>query len=55
MKIGTIVKKGDVIGVIEAMKMINEIKSPYDGKITKIIAQDEQLVSFDETLMEIEV
>lgn len=55
VKIGIIVKKGDVIGVIEAMKMINEIKSPYDGKITKIIAQDEQLVSFDQTLMEIEV
>ncbi|SHJ77598.1 acetyl-CoA carboxylase biotin carboxyl carrier protein [Hathewaya proteolytica DSM 3090] len=55
VEVGKFIKKGDVIGIIEAMKMINEIKSPYTGTVRSILISNEQLISFDEVLMEIEV
>ncbi|EFI42473.1 biotin/lipoyl-containing protein [Peptoniphilus sp. oral taxon 386] len=52
--VGAEVKKGDVLCIIEAMKMFNEIKSPVDGIIRKINFEDEQLIAFDDIIFEIE-
>lgn len=37
---GSMVKKGDVVCIIEAMKVLNEIKAPRDGKIASVHAQN---------------
>lgn len=37
---GSMVKKGDVICIIEAMKVLNEIKAPRDGKVASVHAQN---------------
>ena len=54
VKIGDIVNKGDVLCIIEAMKMMNEIKSEYDGKISSIEVDDGQPVEFGQTIIVIE-
>ena len=54
VKVGDMVSKGDIVCLVEAMKMINEIKSPYTGKIVKILPKNEQVISFDEVLFEVE-
>ena len=49
VKVGDIVNKGDVLCIIEAMKMMNEIKSEFDGKISSIEVDDGQQVEFGQT------
>lgn len=51
VKVGQQVHKGDVIGIIEAMKMMNDITSPVDGVISKILVQNEQVVGYDDLLI----
>ena len=53
-KVGEIVNKGDVLCIIEAMKMMNEIKSEFDGKISSIEVDDGQPVEFGQTIIVIE-
>ena len=53
-KDGDEVKKGDVLCIVEAMKMMNEIKSDYDGKIISIEINDEQPVEFGQTIIVIQ-
>lgn len=53
--VGQNVKKGDVIGLIEAMKMMNDITSPCDGQIVEIKAANEDLVGFDDVLISIKI
>ena len=48
---GSIVKKGDTLCIIEAMKLMNEIEAPASGKIEKILLQDGQVVEFGETIV----
>ncbi len=50
---GDRVKKGDVIGVIEAMKLMNEIVAPKDGVITKILVENGKMAEYDQVLMKI--
>lgn len=50
---GQKVRKGDTLGIIEAMKMMNEITAPCDGPIVSILVEDETLVQFDQCLMTI--
>ena len=50
---GQEVKKGDVIGLIEAMKVMNEIPAPCDGVIESILIENETFVGYDQVLMEI--
>ena len=50
---GSRVKKGDVIGIIEAMKMMNEIVAPCDGTIEGIEVENGQMVEFHQVLMRI--
>ena len=54
IRVGDTVEKGDVLCIIEAMKMMNEIKSEYSGKVVSIIAEDGQPVEFDQTLIIVE-
>jgi len=51
VEVGSVVKKGDVLCIIEAMKIMNEITAPKDGKITKILLNNEDVVGFDQVLM----
>lgn len=50
---GDRVKKGDVVGVIEAMKLMNEIVAPRDGIITKILVENGKMAEYDQVLMKI--
>ena len=54
VKLGDFVEKGQVVCIIEAMKMINEIKAPISGVISKINFKNEELVQYDDVIMEIE-
>ena len=48
------VKEGDVLCIIEAMKLMNEIKSEVNGKILEILVTNGQPVEFDQPLFKIE-
>jgi acetyl-CoA carboxylase biotin carboxyl carrier protein len=50
VEVGASIKKGDVLCVIEAMKLFNEIESEYSGKIVKILVDDMSPVEFDQPL-----
>lgn len=50
VKKGDIVKKGDKLCIIEAMKVMNEITSPFDGKIIDIFKNDGDMVDFGANL-----
>lgn len=53
VKVGDKIKKGQTICIIEAMKLMNEIESEYDGEITKILVNNEDMVEFGQPLFEI--
>jgi acetyl-CoA carboxylase biotin carboxyl carrier protein len=50
---GTTVKKGQVLCIIEAMKLMNEIESEYDGEVAKIYVENGQPVQYGERLFAI--
>lgn len=50
VEVGNTIKKGDVLCVIEAMKLFNEIESEFSGKIVKILVDDMSPVEFDQPL-----
>ncbi len=50
VNVGDTVSKGNVLCIIEAMKIMNEIESEYSGKIVKILAENAQPVEFDQPL-----
>lgn len=54
VEVGKAVKKGQVLCIVEAMKVMNEIKAPIDGVVTAIMKKSEELVEFDQVLMIIE-
>ena len=54
VSVGKTVKLGDVVCIIEAMKMMNEIKAEVAGKITEICVEDGQPVEFGQVLMYVE-
>lgn len=53
VEIGQHVKKGDVLCIIEAMKVMNEIHSPVDGIVQEILVTNESMVEFDQDLIRI--
>ena len=48
--VGTAVKKGQTVCILEAMKMMSEVPSPADGVITEVLVSDGELVGFDQPL-----
>lgn len=50
VEVGSTIGKGDVLCVIEAMKLFNEIESEVSGKIVKILVDDMSPVEFDQPL-----
>ena len=50
VEVGSTVKKGDVLCIIEAMKLMNEIDSEYDGEIVSIYVESGQPVQYGERL-----
>jgi acetyl-CoA carboxylase biotin carboxyl carrier protein len=53
-EVGKQVKEGDVICIIEAMKMLNQIESDKSGTIKAVLAENGQPVEFDQPLFVIE-
>ena len=51
VEIGNHVNAGDVVCIVEAMKMMNEIKSEFTGKVVAIHAEDGEPVEFDQSLI----
>ena len=50
---GQSVKKGEIIGIIEAMKLMNEIESEYDGVIEAVMIENEQVVEYGQPLFRV--
>lgn len=51
VEVGSIVNVGDVVCIVEAMKMMNEIKSEFTGKVSSINIEDGEPVEFDQSLI----
>ena len=52
-ELGSVVKKGQVLCIIEAMKLMNEIESEYEGEIVKVYVENGQPVQYGERLFAI--
>jgi acetyl-CoA carboxylase biotin carboxyl carrier protein len=50
VEVGSTISKGDVVCVVEAMKLFNEIESEISGKIVKVLVDDSSPVEFDQPL-----
>ncbi len=53
VKVGDKVKEGDTLCIVEAMKIMNEIPSPYTGEIAEIYVKNEELVEYGQPLFRI--
>ena len=53
IRVGDTVEKGDVLCIIEAMKMMNEIKSDFSGKVVSINVEDGQPVEYGQHIITI--
>ena len=53
VKVGDTVKKGDTLCIIEAMKLMNEIESEFDGEIVEICVKNENMVEYGMPLFKI--
>lgn len=53
VEVGQQVKKGQVVCIIEAMKIMNEITSPYHGVVKEILIHNGDVVGFDQVIMRI--
>ena len=54
VEVGSVVKAGEPICIIEAMKIMNEIEADKDGTVTRILVENGQAVEFDQPLLVIE-
>ena len=54
VKVGDVVSAGQVVCIVEAMKLMNEIESEVSGKITEICVEDGQSVEYGQVLMYVE-
>ena len=53
VSVGDTVKKGQTLGIIEAMKLMNNIESEYDGTVTEILVKNGQNVEYIQPLFRI--
>ena len=51
--VGDGVKKGKTLGIVEAMKLMNEIESEYEGTVTEILVENGQMVEYGQPLFRI--
>jgi len=51
VSVGSTVSTGDTLCIVEAMKMMNEITSEFDGKVSRILVEDGQMVEFGQPIM----
>ena len=54
VKVGDIVHKGDVLCIVEAMKLMNEVKSEFEGRITNILVENAEPIEFGQTMFLLE-
>ena len=54
VKPGDTVKKGQVLGIVEAMKLMNEIESEFDGVVKQVLVENEQVVEYGQPLFVIQ-
>ena len=50
VKVGDSVKKGQVLGIVEAMKLMNEIESEYDGIVKQILVSNEDVIEYGQPM-----
>ena len=50
VKVGDTVSKGQVLGIVEAMKLMNEIESDYAGTVKQVLVSNEEVVEFGQPL-----
>lgn len=50
VKVGDRVKKGQILGIVEAMKLMNEIESEYEGTVAEILVKNEETVEYGQPL-----
>lgn len=53
VEVGQEVKKGDILCIVEAMKLMNEIESEFDGKVVEICVNDGDMVDYGKPLLKI--
>ena len=53
VKVGSKIKTGDILCIIEAMKLLNEIQSDYDGEIVEVLVENAEPVEFGQPLFRI--
>lgn len=51
VRVGDRVKEGDVLCIVEAMKIMNEIKSQFDGEVAEILLENEDIVEYNQPIM----
>lgn len=54
VKVGDTVKKGQTLAIVEAMKLMNEIESEFDGVVTEILVENEDNVGYGQPLFRIQ-
>ena len=53
VEVGSKVKKGDILCIVEAMKLMNEIESEFDGEIAEICVEDGEMVDYGKPLFKL--
>lgn len=54
VEVGATVERGQVVGIIEAMKVMNEVASDYRGTVTEILVQNGDAVQYEQVLMRVD-
>lgn len=54
VEVGEVVKKGQILCIVEAMKLMNEIEAEIDGKVVEALVEDSQPVEYGKALFKIE-
>lgn len=54
VRVGDTIKEGDVVCIIESMKLMNEVQSEFSGRVAEIYVNDGDTVEFDQKIMKIE-
>ena len=54
VSVGSTVNKGDILFIIESMKVMNEVTSEFSGRVAEILVEDGEAVEFDQPILRIE-